>query len=393
MYSTRPYWQTPTKAEKPVDEELYLGLMSGTSMDGIDAALVCFPAPDSGLKLIATHSQPWADNLQQQLQALAHPGDDEINRLGQLDARVGEEFAAAALELLNKAGIPSSAVTAIGSHGQTIRHQPNTTTPFTLQIGDPSRIAEATGITTVADFRRRDMAAGGEGAPLAPTFHASLFRNEHESRCVLNIGGIANVTLLPVNNKDAVSGFDTGPGNCLLDAWVRRHLNQPFDQNGAWAASGKTDPSLLEAMLSDDYFQRSAPKSTGPEYFNTEWLDQHLSHQKILNSADIQATLTALAAESVTRAIQSFSPRQSTHIGMRRRRSQRHPHARAEKAAEKPGSREHRRLWGRSPDWVEAIAFAWLAKRTLLGLAGNLPSCYWRTPPRCAWWDIFERLV
>ena len=352
-------------------EEIYLGLMSGTSMDGIDAALVRFP--NTGIELITTHSLSWPENLRELLLDLTTPGENEIDRLGQLDAEAGDQFATAVLELLTKAGIPSSAVTAIGSHGQTIRHRPNIKAPFTLQIGDPNHIAERTGITTVADFRRRDMAAGGEGAPLVPAFHAELFGHKHEARCVLNIGGIANVTLLPANLNGRVTGFDTGPGNCLLDAWARRHLNQPFDQDGSWGASGEINSPLLEAMLADTYFQQASPKSTGPEHFNLEWLDRHLLSYRTLEKADIQTTLTALTAESIARSIKNFTAdcRRILVCGggihnsaLMQQLKQRLTQYEVESTA----------AYGANPDWVEAIAFAWLAKRTLLGLAGNLPS-------------------
>ncbi|HEC15965.1 MAG TPA: anhydro-N-acetylmuramic acid kinase [Sedimenticola sp.] len=371
MHSARPWWRTPTEAKKPVREEIYLGLMSGTSMDGIDAALARFP--ETGAELIATHSHPWPDDLRRQLKDLTRPGENEIDRLGRLDALAGETFAAAALELLAKAGVAPSAVTAIGSHGQTIRHRPDGETPFTLQIGDPNRIAERTGITTVADFRRRDMAAGGEGAPLAPAFHAHIFRNENEARCVLNIGGIANLTLLPANREAPATGFDTGPGNCLLDAWSRRHLNRPFDRDGAWATTGKVSPSLLEAMLADAYFRRPPPKSTGVEYFSPDWLDRRLGSDKGLGEADIQATLTALTAESIARGIKGSMPgcRRILVCGggvhnnslMRQLRDRLDQHEVESTAAH-----------GMDPDWIEAVAFAWLARQTLWGKPGNLPS-------------------
>ncbi len=204
-----------------MDKDLYLGIMSGTSMDGIDASLVEFHA--QGCTQVASHSHPWAAELQQQLRSIAHPGENEIERLGVLDIRVAEEFAHCARTLLQQAGVNPEQVAAIGSHGQTIRHRPDTSPPFTLQIGDPNRIAELTGITTVADFRRRDMAAGGQGAPLACAFHQAMFQGENESRAVVNIGGIANITLLPGDIQTPVSGFDTGPGNTLLDGWVRGH--------------------------------------------------------------------------------------------------------------------------------------------------------------------------
>ncbi|VAX07839.1 Anhydro-N-acetylmuramic acid kinase [hydrothermal vent metagenome] len=353
------------------DKEIYLGLISGTSMDSIDTALVSFA--DNGPELIATHTHPWPDDLRQQLQDLTTPGENEINRLGQTDVRAGVEFASAALALLSTAQISPSAVTAIGSHGQTIRHQPDADSPFTLQIGDPSRIAEVTGITTVAGFRRRDMAAGGEGAPLVPAFHAAIFSSHQEQRCILNIGGIANITLLPPNGSDPVTGFDTGPGNCLLDAWINQHLQQPFDRGGAWAAEGKTRTKLLEAMLADSYFRRPAPKSTGVDYFNLEWLNNHLAEFGEATPCDIQTTLVALTAETIARAIQNQAPscqrilvcgggvhNSSLLLELKTRFTNQH-------------IIESTSVAGLDPDWVEAVAFAWLAKQTMEGKAGNLP--------------------
>jgi len=356
----------------PEESKTYLGLMSGTSMDGIDAALVRFP--HHGTELVETYCHPWPAALQQGLLELTAPGDNEIDRLGELDILVADEFASAALQLLAKANIPASAVTAIGSHGQTIRHRPTAKNAFTLQIGDPNRIAEQTGITTVADFRRRDMAAGGEGAPLVPAFHHTLFSSDKEYRCILNIGGIANITQLPPqNDAERIIGFDVGPGNCLLDSWATRHIHLPFDAQGEWAASGKVNSSLLEHLLGDDYFNRPPPKSTGREYFNLEWLEGLLSQHPKLPPEDVQATLTALTAQSIASAIQDVAPdcQQILVCGggihnptlmeqLRRKLPQYH--------IESTGR------FGADPDWVEAIAFAWLARQTMLGLPGNLPS-------------------
>jgi len=355
----------------PEDAKIYLGLLSGTSMDGIDAALVRFPK--HGVELIATYSHPWPTSLQQELQCLTTPGNNEIDRMGELDILAADEFASAAQKLLVKAKIPTSAVTAIGSHGQTIRHRPDAKNAFTLQIGDPNRIAEQTGITTVADFRRRDMAAGGEGAPLVPAFHNTLFSSDEEHRCILNIGGIANVTLLPPQGKPAISGFDTGPGNCLLDSWASQHIHTAFDKEGAWGATGKIHSALLKSMLADRYFDRPPPKSTGREYFNLEWLERLLSYHSGLIPEDIQATLVALTTQSITTAIKAAAPDCQQvlvcgggihNLALMEQLQHELPQCRIE-------STSH---FGADPDWVEAIAFAWLARQTLLGLSGNLPS-------------------
>lgn len=350
----------------------FIGLMSGTSMDGIDAALANIG--DEGFNLVATHSHPWPDDLKLRLQQLALPGDDEIDRMGEADARAGELFAAAVDELLQKAGVSAEQVKAVGSHGQTIRHRPEAETPFTLQIGDPNRLAAATGITTIADFRRRDMAAGGQGAPLAPAFHAALFGSADENRVVLNIGGIANITRLPSDSAEAVIGFDCGPGNRLMDDWITRNLGDPFDNNGDWAASGVVDSGLLERLLADPYFSQQPPKSTGTERFNIDWLDKMLSSVDTgLNAETVQATLLELTAVTIRDAVQAYCPGTASLFVC--------------------GGGAHNRvliarlvvlmpdidiattaITGIDPDWVEAAAFAWLASRTLNGLGGNLPS-------------------
>lgn len=353
------------------DAKIYLGLMSGTSMDGIDAALVRFPT--QSVELIAAYSHPWPTSLQHDLQRLTIPGDNEIDRLGELDLLSANEFAAAAQTLLSNANIPATAIAAIGSHGQTIRHRPDADNAFTLQIGDPNRIAESTGITTVADFRRRDIAAGGEGAPLAPAFHHALFGSKKKHRCILNIGGIANITVLPPQDEATITGFDTGPGNCLLDSWATRHIHTPFDKNGEWAATGKIHPALLEQMLADSYFSRPAPKSTGREYFSLEWLEGLAGQYSALAPVDIQATLTALTAQSIGNAIKATASdcQQLLVCGggihnpvLMKQLQQELAHCQIEST----------RHYGADPDWVEAIAFAWLARQTMLGLSGNLPS-------------------
>ncbi|MGA7799640.1 MAG: anhydro-N-acetylmuramic acid kinase, partial [Gammaproteobacteria bacterium] len=256
--------------------ELFIGLMSGTSVDAVDAALVDFSHPMP--TLVASHTHPIEPDLRQALLALAEDRIERpVDRLGELDVTVAERFATAVHRLLAQAQVPAAAVTAIGSHGQTVRHRPAGTAPFTLQIGDPNIIAERTGITTVADFRRRDMAAGGQGAPLAPAFHAAVFRDPSEERVIVNIGGMANITVLPADASGTVFGFDTGPGNALLDAWISCHQGTGFDRDGAWAASGQVWPELRERLLADPYFTAPPPKSTGREQFRLEWLDNALA--------------------------------------------------------------------------------------------------------------------
>ncbi|OOZ39560.1 anhydro-N-acetylmuramic acid kinase [Solemya elarraichensis gill symbiont] len=246
---------------------LYIGLMSGTSMDGIDAALVSIDENEN-LELLNTHSHEWPSALRQQLEALALPGENEIDRLGDTDVWAGEILAESVIALLEKANISAHQIKATGSHGQTVRHRPHSTHPFTLQIGDPNRIAAITGITTVADFRRRDMAVGGQGAPLAPAFHQAVLSSPDETRVIVNIGGIANLTILPKDTATAVTGFDSGPGNRLMDDWISRARNDSYDNNGSWAASGAVSEELLSLLINAPYFLREPPKSTGTEEFN-----------------------------------------------------------------------------------------------------------------------------
>lgn len=353
--------------------EMFIGLMSGTSVDAVDAALVDFSGRFPAL--VASCTYPIEPDLRRALLALAEDRIERaIDRLGELDVTVAERFAAAVRQLLADAGVPASAVTAIGSHGQTVRHRPTGPAPFTLQIGDPNIIAERTGITTVADFRRRDLAAGGQGAPLAPAFHAAVFRSEQEDRVVVNVGGMANITILPADRSAAVSGFDTGPGNALLDAWIGRHRDAPFDRDGAWAADGRIWPELLERLLAEPYFAADPPKSTGREQFHLQWVDDVLAELENPRPAiDVQTTLCALTAETIAAAIERHAPAATRVLicggGAYNGELMRRLGARL-------GSRtvETTAAYGVAPEWVEAVAFAWLARQTLAGRPGNLPS-------------------
>ena len=345
----------------------YIGLMSGTSMDGIDAALVQFGDP--GVELVATHSHPYPDTLRHALgKAVMTPPDEPIANLGALDRQVGERFRDATNELLRLAGVDVSDVHAIGSHGQTVRHQPDATRPYTLQIGNPDLIARGTGIVTVGDFRSADMAAGGQGAPLVPPFHDWLFGGVESTRVILNIGGIANVTIL---GDGDVRGFDTGPGNTLLDAWIQRHRKQPFDRNGEWASSGRLNGPLLERLLRYEYFDMEPPKSTGVEEFNLAWLGQFdVEHH---DPVDVQATLTELTARSIADHVRRHAAGATElyvcgggvhNADLVARLGRNLAETSVSSTADV----------GLDPDWVEAVAFAWLAMRTMGGLTGNLPS-------------------
>ncbi len=348
----------------------YIGLMSGTSLDAIDAAIVRFSGKRCELQqhLALTISE----DIRQQALSLLTPGENELARLCRLDVQLGRLFAEAVQALLRQADLDASAISAIGSHGQTLRHYPDTEFPTTLQIGDPNIIAEQTGITTIADFRRRDMAAGGQGAPLAPAFHQALLRDEKDDRVVLNIGGIANIPLLPADPAQPITGFDTGPGNALMDSWIQTHLQQSHDPEGTWATSGKMNKTLLDQLLSDAYFQQAPPKSTGRETFNLSWLEKQLQNFSDLSAEDIQATLAELTAISIARAISKHAAdtKQVLICGGGIHNSYLIQRLAAHLPQQQLRSTQE---LGIDPDWVEAMAFAWLAKQTLEGQAGNLP--------------------
>ena len=348
----------------------YIGLMSGTSVDGIDAALVSVPATGP-LTLQATHQHPFPPDVRDAIQALLQPGANEIDRVGVLDMRLGELFAQAVQALLHKSGLSPKDIHAIGSHGQTIRHRPRATPAFTYQIGNPSVIAEQTGITTVADFRARDMAAGGQGAPLVPAFHQWFFRKSGVNRIIVNIGGIANLTWLPAAAHEQVLGFDTGPGNTLLDQWINRERGEQYDQDGAWAASGTIQADLLARLQADEYFAKPPPKSTGREHFHLAWLQQRLTGNP--KPQDVQATLAELTAASIAQATH-FLPGKVEEIYVCGGGSHNH-HLLARLRVQLPGVPiATTEVLGLDPDWVEAAAFAWLAHQTMAGLPGNLPS-------------------
>ncbi len=345
---------------------LYVGLMSGTSMDGIDAVLLA--VEPEGMQVRGAAHRDWPASLRTRLRhAAEHPDATGLDELGALDTAVGIELAAAAATVLETSGVARDDVRAVGSHGQTIRHRPDGALPFTMQIGDPSILAERLGIDVVADFRRRDVAAGGQGAPLAPAFHAAAFGTTTEARAVVNVGGIANVTVL-VPGRDVV-GFDAGPGNCLLDAWARRCTDRPFDRDGAWAATGTPDAALLARLLADPYFAHTGPKSTGRERFSDAWLDARLDGSSRA-PADVQATLVELTVRAVAAAVPSDMVRVLVCGG-----GAFNPYLMARLRGALPGRSLHTTAdYGLAPDHVEAAAFAWLAHRHVTGRTGNLPS-------------------
>lgn len=350
-------------------DDLFVGLMSGTSMDAVDAALL--RVAEGEFELLDCREHPISAELRDRIHLLSHPGDDEIQRLGELDRDIGCCFADAAQCLLAQSGTAAGQVRAIGSHGQTVRHLPPSATSgqaFSLQIGDPNTIAELTGITTVADFRRRDIAAGGEGAPLAPAFHAAAFGAAGKRRAIVNIGGIANVTLLLASE---VSGFDTGPGNTLLDQWIGRHRGEAYDPLGSWSAEGEVQRELLTRLAAHPFFSLPPPKSTGKEMFNLSWLDGITDGLAAMEPRDVQATLAELTALTIADSLAPLDLDDvyvcgggAANTDLMRRLYQRIAPASLGTTAE----------LGCDPAWVEAAAFAWLAWRTLEGLPGNLPA-------------------
>jgi anhydro-N-acetylmuramic acid kinase len=349
-------------------ETIYVGLMSGTSQDGVDAVAVEFG--DREAILLASHSRPFDAGLRQQLDELARGGAAELAAIGELDRRLGAMFSDAVLALLKDNPTLKPSIAAVGSHGHTAWHQPPTQSQpgFSMQLGDPNVIAARTGLTTVADFRRMDMAFGGHGAPLVPAFHQWLWAQPDKTQAIANIGGIANLTVL--SGADQAIGFDTGPGNTLLDHWVQQHLRRPYDSGGAWSRSGTLLPDLLSEWLADPYFQASPPKSTGREYFN---LERCLGiHAEQHTPADVARTLLELTARSLGDAVQQHAGDAESvvlvgggsHNEFLRERL-------AETAARPVTTSESLQV---PADWVEAMAFAWLAQRRLAGLPGNLPS-------------------
>ena len=357
---------------KRASPHYFLGLISGTSADGIDAALVRFADedPHATPELVFGETYPWEPVLRDRLVELGQLASSiTLDEVGELDVRVGRAFAQASCAAMQASGVDASQLDAIGSHGQTLRHRPHGDIPFTLQLGDAATIAERCGVRVVAEFRRRDVAAGGHGAPLVPAFHAATLHSDSESRAVLNLGGIANFTLLP--KHDVVRGFDTGPANGLMDAWCLRHHGHAYDAGGAFAAQGHIDHDLLERLLDEAWFSQPPPKSTGRDTFNLRWVDAHLSGDE--SAADVQSTLLALSVRTITNALRAAQPDTQRVIacggGV-------HNQVLMDTlAGALPGiTVESSAAHGLDPDFVEAMAFAWLARETLAGRPGNLPA-------------------
>ncbi|MCO7227308.1 anhydro-N-acetylmuramic acid kinase [Pleionea sp. CnH1-48] len=355
-------------------QECYIGLISGTSADGIDAVIADFSQPTP--RLIAKTTYPIPAEIQQEIYQLSQPanelGKHRIDRLGKLDHQLGLLFAEATHAILQASQLAPDTIRAIGSHGQTIRHRPDNQHAFTLQIGDANVIAFETNILTVADFRRMDMAAGGQGAPLAPAFHAEQFKHSEKDRVILNLGGIANITWLPSHSGDVI-GFDTGPASALMDLWIQKHQQKPYDAEGAWAATGQLNEDLLDTLLTDNYFKQAYPKSTGREYFDEHWLQQKLT-SFALSPQDIQRTLLELTAVSVADQIVLFTQKDADVLVCGGGRLNQFLMKRLQQRLGASINVMSTDTLGVDGDFVEAMTFAWLAKKRLNNETGNVPS-------------------
>ena len=349
--------------------EIYVGLMSGTSLDGVDVAVVDFS--DYPPQTLHGDTTAYDPALRQHLRELTHSQSITLDALYSLDAELSRVYAGVVDEALDRLSLPSEAVAALGCHGQTIRHRPDADPAYTAQLGDPGRLAVLSGICTVADFRRKDIALGGQGAPLAPAFHQFLLGSDDETRVVVNIGGIANVTCLPADPDAPVYGFDTGPGNTLMDHWVAQHLGEAYDRDGDWARGGEIISELLDPILQDEpYFRLDPPKSTGTEYFDPAWLTPRLDQG--FEPRDVQATLAELTAVTIATAIRDMPASVDNCFVCGGGAHNRYLLERLQKALGDISLSTTASI-GIDPDYVEASAFAWLARCRLKQETGNLP--------------------
>ena len=347
--------------------DLYIGLMSGTSLDGADGVLVDFSSPK--LHVLASAAEAFSSDLRAELLALNTPSHNELHRAALAANQLAQVYAKVVGSLLHDAGLAAKDIQAIGAHGQTVRHQP--AFGYTTQLNNPALLAERTGIEVVADFRSRDVAAGGQGAPLVPAFHQSVFGKPDATTLVLNIGGISNLSILPANGS--VLGFDCGPGNALMDAWCHQHTGQRFDEGGQWAASGQLIPELLTHLLDEPYFALPPPKSTGRDLFSMAWLASKLQPFATQRPEDVQNTLTEFTARACMTDANSYSKDSKELIVCGGGAFNQHLMRRLQ--AGLPSLRViSSDAHGLPPLQVEAAAFAWLARQTTLRLPGNLPS-------------------
>jgi len=347
--------------------EYYIGIMSGTSLDAVDVVIADL---SSGCKIIAQSDTAFPKELHQRLTTIIQTGKTTFSEMGQLDVELAQLYATAVNNLVSECNISKNNIIAIGCHGQTVYHQPSGDIQFSIQLGSASTLVENTGITVVNDFRNRDMAAGGQGAPLVPAFHQAVYSDENKSRLIINIGGLSNCSWLPTSSK--IKGYDIGPGNTLLDSWIQHTKNKPFDKDGEWASSGKVIQPLLEELLTDKYFNLTGPKSTGREYFNLKWLNTIIQRPVFskISDVDIQTTLTELTAKSITDTINHMGPDEAYLCGGG---VLNHYLVNRIKTLSQYTIRDINGL-GIAPDYVEAAAFAWLAKQCVDGNIGTLAS-------------------
>lgn len=351
--------------------EYYIGLMSGTSVDAIDAVLIDFA--QSNTHIVSSYSQPISASLRSDINSLIATLQ-QPKEFESLDRQFVEASCNAVAQLLMQSPIDAKQVTAIGSHGQTVFHDPNGIPAISIQIGDAQIIADCTGVTTVGNFRQADIDAGGQGAPIACAYHAEVLQSSIEERVILNLGGIANITKLPKDNDEPLIGFDTGPANTLMDVWAQKHLGTPFDQDGNWAQSGKVNSQLLRQMLEDNYFTSLPPKSTGRERFNLEWIQHQLdTFDSIDSPEDIQATLLALTTFSIADSINTWCPQSKKVLICGGGSENKFLVTQLEKTLDKT-TLEQTNEHGVPSKWMEAMAFAWLAKLNLENKPGNIPS-------------------
>lgn len=353
-----------------MSQELYIGVMSGTSLDGIDSALVSFD--DGKIKLIEHDFFAMPQDIKQDVLAMCMGQVTTLKAVGELDHKLGHLFTAAVKQLLIKSDYTAEQIKAIGNHGQTVYHQPTGEAPFTLQIGDANIIASNTGITTIADFRRKDMALGGQGAPLVPAFHSVVFPVVESTCIVLNIGGIANISVL--RKDQSVIGYDTGPGNMLMDAWIEKYNGQKYDKGAAFAKTGKVNNKLLSSLLSEDYFLLPAPKSTGRELFNLPWLEEKIFQLNVdISSQDVQATLALYTATSIANEVKKFKKGPTPELLLCGGGSHNPLLLSTLKSLLADWDVKLSNEKGIDCDYMEAIAFAWLAQRRVHNLPSNLP--------------------
>ena len=353
----------------------YLGLMSGTSADGIDLALVDFS--ENKIQLVAAYCQPYTQAQHQAITELYLPNNNEIDKAHSLDISLAKLFATSIQQFLQQQNLSAQDIIAIGNHGQTIRHRPKQALPFTVQIGCNQTLASLTGIRVIGDFRKKDMVYGGQGAPLVPAFHRALFPTQNNDVFIVNIGGIANISFLPASSSQQIQGFDTGPGNALMDAWFQQHQRGRYDEGGHWASKGECQQSLLSALLADDYFHLAAPKSTGREYFHLPWLNKHLT--SVISAVDVQATLLQLTAQSIVNSIKQLSEQANIYLcGGGALNTSLVNVIKAQLANFSVRQTEGVNING---DALEAMAFAWFAYAFDQNIIGNIPSATGATKP------------